>query len=171
MVVYVEASGGESPGHMVVGTEPDSDGSVPPKSRYFGYRFDPTELPEEYQPPAKWREYLFANAVPGHIIDETAYIYRERVLGRDYYTKRSAGDYELSTIVPPEHKWRSFARYSFNPDDFPDAAQPCYNCVTWGTEIANQVVAAFLNPVRQGRVKEIIEQLVCVVCSRGPADG
>ena len=171
LVVYVEASGGENPGHMVVGTEPDPGGSVPPKSRYYGYRFDPTELPKEYRPPAKWRDCLFANTVPGHIMDETAYIHRMWVLGQAYYTKRSRGDYDLSTIVPPQHQWRSFALYSFNPDDFHNPAQPCYNCVTWGIGIANQVVAEFLNPVRQGRVKEIIKQLMLAVSPGESTDG
>ena len=54
---------------MVIGQE-----LVGGVASYFGYRFDPTDLPEEYRLPEQWRNYLFDNAIPGRIVDETAYV-------------------------------------------------------------------------------------------------
>src|SRR5712692_10495852 len=83
IVVYAEASAGTNPGHMVIGQEPI--GGVP---GYFGYRFDPADLPEEYRLPEQWRNYLFDNAIRGKIVDETAYVSHLLSLGesaRTYY--------------------------------------------------------------------------------------
>ena len=76
-----------------------------------------------------------------------------------YHQKRVACGGQVSEIIPPETEWRGFARHSFNPDDFVEQGQDCYNCVTWAVRMANRIVAGFLNPVRQGRVKEIVSQL------------
>jgi hypothetical protein len=158
IVVYANVSAGAYPGHMVIGEEVD-DGA----SSYFGYRFDVADLPLEYRNTARWREYLFTHTVPGNIVDESAYVrslIRER--GAAYYTKRAECDVSVLTILPAEDERRRHALYSFNPDDFHSDELPCYNCVTWATQIGNLLVVGFLIPVRNGRVKEIILQLQAV---------
>ena len=155
LVSYVESSNDDDPGHLVIGQESSAN---PP--HYFGYRFNPVELPPEFQSPTRYREYLFTHSVPGHIVDETPYV--EALLqtpSRKYWTRRHLAENTLSSILPPEPSWFQFALYSFNPDDFPDPAKRCYNCVTWGVETANRLVPNFLLPVRQGRVKLIIQQM------------
>ncbi len=145
-------------GHMAIGEEV-ADG----ESSYFGYRFDVADLPIEYRNAARWREYLFTHAVPGNIVDETAYVrslIHER--GLAYYTKRAECGVSILTILPAENGRRHHALYSFNPDDFHSEENPCYNCVTWATQIGNLLVVGFLIPVRNGRVKEIILQLQAV---------
>jgi hypothetical protein len=72
------------------------------------------------------------------------------------------------TIIPAEDQWRGYHRYSFNPDDFHSEAVPCYNCVTWATRVGNLLVIGFLIPVRQGRVKAIIQQLQAVPATEEP---
>jgi hypothetical protein len=52
LIVYAEASDGAYPGHMVIGQESET-GEV----RFYGFRFDPVDLPEEYRTPEKWRNY------------------------------------------------------------------------------------------------------------------
>ncbi len=159
LVVYLNPSGGANPGHMVVGQE------APAPAAYFGYRFNPLDLPEEFRPPGRWRKYLFENHVPGHIVDESDYVEVMAAAGLvGYHQKRAACDQHVAAVVPPEAEWRGYARYSFNPDDFVKQGQACFNCVTWAVLIANEIVAGFLTPVRQGRVKEMIGQLEpCVV--------
>lgn len=155
LVVYAEASAGDYPGHMVVGQE---DQSEPP--RYFGYRFDPADLPEAYRPPERWREYLFNNAVPGTITDESRYVsLLLRDQARSFYEKRAVCDIPIESRLPPRPNWENYAWYSFNPDDQGPERQPCYNCVKWSVEVANGLVKDFLVQVPQGRLKRILEQL------------
>lgn len=158
LVAQVEPSGGTNPGHMVIGQEPDGA-----EAEHFGFRFDPDDLPGEYLPPERWRDYLFDHTVPGNIVDETAYVrLLTGTLGRVYYSKRVVCSVRIQTVIPPQEQWRPFARYSFNPDDFHSAESPCYNCVTWAVEVGNRVSPGFLIPVRQGRIRLMVEQL------RGP---
>ena len=154
LVVYVKASNGANPGHMAIGQE-----EQPGQGRYFGYRFDPTDLPEEFRPPVRWRDYLFDHTVPGEIVDDERFVRRRLELGGRWYFKQAADVDGVLSLLPPVTQWVRFARYSFNPDDHNTNDSPCYNCVTWATGLANQLVADFLTPVRQGRVKLIILQL------------
>jgi hypothetical protein len=55
--------------------------------------------------------------------------------------------------------WDNVARYSFNPDDFHRPDDPCYNCVTWATMIANRHAPGMLVPIRQGRIAAMVRQL------------
>lgn len=155
IVVYAEASSDTNPGHMVVGEEvPDSG------ARFFGFRFDPADVPEEYRQSQRWRDYLFANAVPGKIVDESAYVaWLLQVSARVYYEKRAECDARIESRLPPRDQWEQHAWYSFNPDDPHPGCEPCYNCVKWAVIIANSLVDEFLVPVRQGRVKLILDQL------------
>lgn len=160
IVVYAEASEAANPGHMVVGQEPTE---LDPS--YFGFRFDPADLPEEYRPAKQWRNYLFSHAVPGKIVDETAYLnHLFSVSARTYYVKRAECDTPIESRVPPRQEWEPHAWYSFNPDNpHPERPDPehqlCYNCVKWAVIIANSLVEGFLEPVHQGRLKRILEQL------------
>lgn len=140
---------------MVVGQEPT--GAAP---RYFGYRFDPADLPEEYRQQQKWQDYLLSNAVPGMIVDETDYVaYLFLVSARTYYEKRAECDMPIETRLPPSEEWHPHAWYSFNPDDPHPAQQPCYNCVKWAIMIANSLVEGFLPSVPQGRLMLVLEHL------------
>lgn len=159
IVVYAEASEETSPGHMVIGQETTDD-----ERSYFGYRFDPASLPNEYRPPEQWRNYLFVHAVPGKIVDETAYVsHLFSVSARTYYTKRAECVTRIESQLPPRQEWDPHAWYSFNPDDaHPERVLPeqiCYNCVKWAIIIGNRLVEGFLTPVHQGRIKRILEQL------------
>ncbi|MBI1914762.1 MAG: hypothetical protein HYS12_08500 [Planctomycetes bacterium] len=157
IVVYAEASSGTNPGHMVVGQEPS--GGAP---CYFGYRFDLADLPKEYRPQEKWRDYLFTYAIPGKIVDETAYVSHLLALGetaRTYYEKRAECGIPIESRLPPRQEWEPHAWYSLNPDDPRPGQEPCYNCVKWGITIANSLVECFLPSVRQGRLKLILEHL------------
>ena len=154
LVALVRPSQGFHPGHMVIGQESD-DGSA----RYFGFRFSPTSLPPEFQTEERWQEYLNSHTVPGNIHDERKHV---RDLRQEtntlLYEKRGPCDTPIDAQIPPRRNWRHFAQYSFRPDDFHSDAEPCYNCVTWAIMIGNRMVADFLTPVQQGRIKLMIKQ-------------
>lgn len=154
LVAHVESRGTHPTGHMVIGhEEPDQP------SAYFGYRVDLAELPEGIGSPAT-KDFLFNHAVPGDIVDETPYVaLLNATPGRIYYSKQAECGTRLETVIPDRSKWRSVAKYSFNPDDFHTPESPCYNCVTWATEVGNRVSPGFLIPVRQGRIKLMVVQL------------
>jgi len=155
LVVYAESSAGTYPGHMVVGEE-FSDGDA----GYFGFRFDPADLPEEFRAQKRWRDYLLLHAVPGQIVDETDYVARLLVTAdRDFFGKRANCDSSIQTLLPPRENWKPHAWYSFNPDDPHSDYQPCYNCVTWAIMIANSLVEGFLTQVHQGRLLSVLRQL------------
>ena len=156
LVVYAEPSREAYPGHMVVGEESDSR-----EFRYFGYRFDPASLPTEYRPPARWRDYLVANKIPGLIVEESRYVrHLQEASGRAYWEKRAESSTSLESYLPPRDEWQPHAYYSFNPDDFSTEELPCYNCVTWATTIANRLIVGFLPVVRQGRINLALGYLV-----------
>lgn len=167
IVVFANASSGAYPGHMVIGEE-----SPAGEPGYYGYRFDPADLPIEYRNATRWRDYLFTNTVPGNIVDETEYILNVVFgTGGVYYTKRAECGASIVALLPDEKNRRPHALYSFNPDDFHTEAKPCYNCVTWATRIGNLLVVGFLVPVRQGRVKEIVLQLQAIPAPTEPNNG
>ena len=155
LVVYAEASGIVYPGHMVVGQErPDR------APRFYGYRFDPADMPPEVRSPENWPNYLLNNTIPGKITDETGYIAHVLAIpGRIYFEKRGECDTPIENHVPPREQWEPHARYSYNPDTFHSVDQPCYNCVTWAILISNRLVDGFLPHVRQGRISLILKQL------------
>jgi hypothetical protein len=126
LVVYAEASRETNPGHMVLGQE--RSGRTP---CYFGYRFDPADLPEEHRPQERWRDYLFEHAVPGKIMDETEYV---------------------SYLLQIAARTLKFPTFGGQPE-------PCYNCVKWAIVVANGLVAGFLPVIPQGRLKRILEHL------------
>jgi hypothetical protein len=120
-----------------------------------GFRFLPEDLPAEYQPPSMWREYLFENAVPGYVFDDT--IIRDDI---EHRPKLLAGkswpaEDNLAEYVEEVTRPRQYGLYSFNPDDF----QGCHNCVTWTVETVNSVAGNVLPSVRQGRIRLMEEQL------------
>jgi hypothetical protein len=155
IVVYAEASAGTNPGHMVVGQEPS--GGTP---SYFGFRFDPVDLPIEFRPAEKWPIYLLENAVPGRIVDETEYVgYLIGLSARIYYEKRAECDIPIESRLPARTEWELHAWYSFNPDNPHTERQPCYNCVKWAIMIANSCVEGFLPQVHQGRLKRALKYL------------
>jgi hypothetical protein len=155
IVVYAEASSGSNPGHMVVGEEPADAGRS-----YFGYRFDPADLPEEFRASERWRDYLFEHAVPGKIVDETAYVNMLLAIGaREYYEKRAECAIPIESKLPPREEWNPHGWYSFNPDNPRPGKEPCFNCVKWAIIIANSLVENFLPAVRQGRLKLILKHL------------
>jgi hypothetical protein len=140
---------------MVVGDEPA--GGTP---SFFGFRFDPADLPEEYRPPERWREYLYGHAIPGQIVDESAYVkYLLRAGGRTLYEKRADCPDLVVSRLPPPDEWTPHGWYSFNPDDPHPGRQPCFNCVKWAIMIANGLVPDFLPEVPQGRLMLILAHL------------
>ena len=167
LVVMVAPSDGTNPGHMIIGQE-----SAAGDGKFFGYRFDPIDLPAEYQTADRWQEYLFSNKILGEIRDETDHARRVRLnTVATYYEKRTFCDVSIETQIPPTATWRRIAYYSFSPDDFHSEASPCYNCATWATMVGNNLVPGFLTPVRQGRIKLIIQQIQLGASQAGETDG
>jgi hypothetical protein len=166
LVALVEPSESYDPGHMVIGQE--GDGTA---SRFFGFRFDPLDLPVEYRDRARWQEYLYANKVLGSIEDDTVLVERLRREKPDVLTeKRTECDSRLEPHLPTSEQWTHFAFYSFRPDDFHSDAEPCYNCVTWATMIGNKVLPGFLVPVRHGQIKLMLRQLTGSANEEGKID-
>jgi hypothetical protein len=167
LFVLVEPSNGTDPGHMVIGQE-SAEGEV----KYFGFHFDPDDLPAEFQPKERWQEYLYSNKTPGHISDDLTYV--QGLFGdkaRRFLEKRVVCDVAVETVIPAQTEWEGVADYSFSPDDFHSDASPCYNCVTWATMIANKLIPDFLTPVRQGRIKWIVKQLRAEAGKTGDQNG
>ena len=83
----------QHPGHMAVKfLAPDGEPAV------RGFRFTPDELPEEYQPAEKWREFFKREdgRVPGYIMDEFAFEqrcthYSGQVITRSWTSPRFVG--------------------------------------------------------------------------------
>jgi hypothetical protein len=167
LVALVEPSKGLDLGHMVIGQELD-DGA----SSYFGFRFDPADLPEEYRDPKRWQEYLYSNRILGSIDDDTHLVEKmRREKPDDLVEKRLGCDLPLAPYIPAPELWKHCAFYSFRPDDFHSDEEPCYNCVTWATMIGNKVVPGFLAPVRQGQIKLMLRQLAAANSNTGETDG
>jgi hypothetical protein len=155
LVVYAESSAGTYPGQMVAGEE-NAEGGV----RYFGFRFDPADLPEPFRDQKRWRDYLLVHAVPGQIVDETDYVARLLLAADgDYFEKRADCEIPIETQLPARENWRPHAWCSFNPDDPHLDHQPCYNCDTWAIMIANKLVEGFLPQVHQGRLMSILKHM------------
>jgi hypothetical protein len=165
LVAIVEPSKGIEPDHMVIGQELD-DGI----SSYFGYRFDPTELPAEFLSAERWQEYLFHNKTYGTIYDEKKYLQDLFDSGDVFFELRAPCGEAIEAMLPPTVEWFHYADYSFRPDDFHSVASPCYNCVTWATMIGNRLVHGFLAPVRQGRIKLMVKQIKRKADARGKHD-
>jgi hypothetical protein len=167
LVALVEPSQGLDPGHMMIGQEFD-DGT----SRYFGFRFDPADLPEDYRDPKRWQEYLYSNKILGSIDNDTLLVDRFRREKPDSVVeKRIHCDSPLEPHIPAPELWKHCASYSFRPDDFHSDEEPCYNCVTWATMIGNKVVPGFLAPVRQGQIKLVLRQFADSTSNTGETDG
>ena len=151
LVIYGRPSSPDYPGHVALGQE----GGAP---FYAGYRFDPADLPPGVAGPAAIRAHLFTHAVPGNVEDETRFV-RDLRAESTWLEKRSVCAADLRAALPPPDSWDGFALYSFNPDTFDTPAARCFNCVTWAVEVAGALLPGFLTPVRQGRMKLIIQQL------------
>lgn len=156
LIVYLEPSckSANYPGHMVVGQQ-----SAGGAERYYGFRFDPKDLPEEYRDKSRWRDYLFEQAVPGKIEDETNYWVQKRRKGMKVIRRSAVCQSTLDHVLPQPADRKPHAWYSFNPDTPRDGHQPCYNCVKWAAEIANCLVPGFLPRVEQWRVWRMVEEL------------
>ena len=99
-------------------------------------------------------------AVPGQIVDESAYVSHLLNTGvRVYFEKRADCDIPIESRLPPRHEWKPHAWYSFNPDDAHSGHQPCYNCVKWAIMVANSLVPDFLPIIPQGRLMLILTHL------------
>ncbi len=141
--------GDHDPGHMCVWWEADG-------IRYFrGFFFKQSDLPKECRSPEHWRDYLFDNCVPGHVLDDIVMRDRleehaELVLSATWQASKSQQT-ELTSLaaIGP------CGSYSFNPDNHPQA----YNCVTWAVSRVNNVLGPVLPKVRQGRIKLMTEEL------------
>ena len=137
------------PGHMALSWHEDDD------STFRGYVFRVEDLPPEFQDQGKWRDYLFAHAVPGYVIEDISM--------RDKADRNTGELLEQSWPVDGSQvavfqricKEGPQGIYSFNPDDHPGA----YNCVTWVTSSANAALGEVLPKVRQGRIKLMAEVL------------
>lgn len=158
MRVQPSRSLGESdPGHAVV-TYIDRSGSLSCR----GFRFNPSDLPEEFQESSRWREYLFDHDVPGYVVNEITFLSNylaspAAFVARDW----PIVDYNAVELIRRLTVPRSHGRYSFNPDDFAD----CNNCVTWACRNVQDVAGAdAIDIPRQGRIK----LLLALMAAEGP---
>src|SRR5438552_2462893 len=114
LIALVEPSKGLDPGHMVIGQELDEG-----TSQYFGFRFDPADLPEEYRDPKRWQEYLYSNRILGSIDNDTLLVEKMRRVKPDVLVEKRLGcDLPLVPYIPAPEFWKHCAFYSFRPDDF-----------------------------------------------------
>lgn len=142
------------PGHCVVG-----DGLT-----YFGFRFEPSELPPEFRPMNRWRRFLNSNKAPGFVFDETSFVVSLlEFRNESRWEKNAETDASVLEVIPDEAEWFDIADYSFNPERFSGNPRPCHNCVTWAIETANAVMPGFLQPVPDGRISKLIDQLQIVI--------
>lgn len=117
-----------------------------------GFRFSPDDLPVEFRPAIRLRDFLFVNRVPGYVVDDSVFAmkcqaFSQYVISRDWAINRFEVVEQLKPTEMTRHGW-----YSFNPHSFPD----CHNCVSWAVDTINCVVdEAVLTCPRQGRVKEM----------------
>jgi hypothetical protein len=102
LVALIEPSVGKYPGHMVIGQE-----SEDLESQFFGYHFNPSSLPADFQSAERWEEYLYSNKVPGNVHDESKYVRDLRAdPGRILHTKRVPCAILIDTHMPPRKRWR-----------------------------------------------------------------
>ena len=143
----------QHPGHMAVKfLAPDGEPAV------RGFRFTPDELPEEYQPAEKWREFFKREdgRVPGYIMDEFAFEqrcthYSGQVITRSWPIRVES---VVEDLYPSER--RRLGWYSFDPDRFLD----CNNCVTWAARTINQAAGEdVLQFPENGRVRKMVHLL------------
>ncbi len=95
LVAPVQPSHGMAPGHMVIGQE------SPDGMSYYGFRFDPEDLPADFQRRERWQEYLYSHKTPGHIRDDLTYV--QGLLGdktRKHLEKRVDCDQSVETVIP-----------------------------------------------------------------------
>jgi hypothetical protein len=138
------------PGHMAVYW------GEPEERKYRGFRFYVEDLPKEYRDPSRWREYLFAHQVAGHIFDDILILddlkhQAEKVLCKQW---PAGSDHleEMTRLSPPG----PHGHYSFNPK----ADEGCHNCVTWAISTVRSVLGDDAMPmVPSGRVKLALETL------------
>ena len=138
------------PGHMSLWWLVDK------KPTFRGFHFKVKDLPLEYQPTEKWRDYLFDHAVPGYVSNDLIMhhwmdVFHSSVLERSWpLTKTRISDLDESCSLGLH------ALYSFNPDDHFGA----FNCVTWAVEKVRWLLGPVLPKVRQGRIKLMAEELL-----------
>ncbi len=142
----------DHPGHVSIAYLGDSG-----KLIFRGFRFYVTDLPAEYQPASRFRDYLFEHAVPGYVMDDVGDL-RRFEQNRDQFRSGTwkvarAEEFEaLKEMVVPAR----VGNYSFNPDDFED----CNNCVTWACHTVHKITGETVVSIpRQGRIKLLAKQL------------
>lgn len=143
------------PGHIVIGKEGT-------ESRYYGYRYDPALLPETVPVSGKdLFQFLFENAIPGMIFDETNFVKVWQSQPEKTYWKHAPWDGDLFAYVPisPDASYVQHGYYSFNPDLHPLEKQPCYNCVKWAHVISDAIIPGFIPAVKDWRMKNVIPYL------------
>ena len=138
------------PGHMGVTW-------VAGGNRVFrGFRFKPTDLPEDFRPASRWRSYLIENTVPGYITND--------IMLQDFFAKMPEKLLCLQWAAQPQQteqiasigEPRALGRYSFSPDQHTN----CHNCVTWAIDTINTVLGQILPPIRTGRIKLAAKMLL-----------
>src|SRR5262245_48960397 len=107
LVVIVEPSDGDYPGHMVVGQESEAG------STFFGFAFDGNLVPAEYRESEQLQEFLYSNKILGEIREESDYVERIRreKAGR-ICEKRIACDIPIESVIPTRATWKHCAYYS-----------------------------------------------------------
>lgn len=139
--------GPHDPGHASIYWQLD-------ELEFRGFRFNPADLPENFQDPATWKSFLFENTLPGYIRDDPhmkdlhmrGFV---KLLGKTWIIEDAQLPQLVSMTQTGPH-----GRYSFNPD-----THQCNNCVTWAIRTINVFVQNGLSPVREGRLKLFVQQL------------
>jgi len=124
-------------------------------STFRGYVFRVEDLPAEFQTSERWRDYLFANTVPGHVIDDISMRDKAERNTGELLEQSWPADSQQVAVLQRICKEGRQGVYSFNPDDHSGA----HNCVTWVTSRATEALGEVLPKVRQGRIKLMAEVL------------
>ena len=130
---------------------------------YRGFYFDPSDLPDDCRSSRQFRQFLLANRIPGHIINDLLFAERCEAFGDHVLTHVVAihAQNVIETISPSEARRSGW--YSFNPDNFED----CHNCVTWAVDIINQAHGkVVLSRPHQGWIREMVKLLSAMQSTR-----
>ncbi len=99
-------------------------------------------------------DYLFNHRVDGIALDDREFALRAQksaaYMQRQWPFFKGTQSIEVLSWVTSHSK----GYYSFNPH-----THQADNCVTWATKRINEAAGQVIEPVREGRVKEIVKQL------------
>lgn len=152
LVSYIAVSAGRLDlGHMMLGSELSGRVTI-----MLGFRFRAQDIPKDCRTPLGIRRYLVGHAMPGVVVDETAYLkaLRRRAVRRMRVIRRGTGCYAEEIRA-----WRvatEGAGYTLSPDRHDRPGLPCYNCVKWAVRGGRHILPRAYPEIRQWRIRDAL---------------